>query len=123
MNRKLLLFAATILFAFNLFSQTEKGDIILSIDGNYSKSNTDYGVTKNQFATEGKHLDIGTSVGYFITSRLIAGIGLDYIWGKEDRANNLMIYDYYQLENTTVKSKAFLPNIYLGYYYPIINKF
>ncbi|MDI3521738.1 hypothetical protein [Anaerophaga thermohalophila] len=119
MMKKLLLLTVTILSTLHLFSQTEKGEIIISLDGNYRQSTTENGVTHNQNMTEGKYLDIGTSIGYFINSRLIAGIGLDYNWDKEVRENSLMINSYYQAEVTNVKSHVFLPNMYLGYYYPI----
>lgn len=119
MMKKLLLLTVTILSTLHLFSQTEKGEIIISLDGNYRQSTTENGVTHNQNMTEGKYLDIGTSIGYFINSRLIAGIGLDYNWDKEVRENSLMINSYYQTEVTNVKSNVFLPNMYLGYYYPI----
>ena len=120
--KKLLLVTATIFSTLNLFSQTDKGRIIISIDGNYIKSTTENGVTKNQNVVQGKYLDVGASFGYFITNRFIAGFGLDYNWEKEDRTNNMMINRYYQAEIMDIKSNVFLPNIYLGYYYPIINK-
>lgn len=120
--KKLLLITVTIFSTLNLFSQTDKGQIILSIDGNYKKSTTENGVTKNQNVTQGKYLDAGASIGYFITNRFIVGFGLDYNWEKEDRANNLMINKYYQTERTSIKSNVFLPNVFVGYYYPITNR-
>lgn len=114
--------AAVFCFASNLFSQTENGKFIISVAGNYMQSTTENGVSNNQNVTKGKYLNAETSVGYFITHRIIAGLGLDYNWGKEDRTNSLMINRYYQAEITKIKSNVFLPNIYLGYYYPITDK-
>ncbi|WP_321289544.1 outer membrane beta-barrel protein [uncultured Sunxiuqinia sp.] len=122
MTKKLLLLALAILSTFNVFSQIEKREMIISVDGNYSQSTIESGVTNNLNSNQGKYLNIGASVGYFITDRLITGIGFDYNWGKEDRLNNLMINRYYQSEITNIKSKVFLPNLYIGYYYPITNK-
>ncbi|MCZ4695608.1 hypothetical protein [Ancylomarina euxinus] len=114
---------ATIFSTLNLFSQTDKGKTIISIDGNYIKSTTENGVTQNQNVTQGKYLDVGASIGCFITNRFIAGFGLDYSWEKEVRTNNLMINKYYQTERTNIKSKALLSNIFLGYYYPIADRY
>jgi hypothetical protein len=86
------------------------------------KTTSENGVTTNQNDTQGKYLSIGGSVGFFLTNRLIAGVGLDYNWGKEIRYNLLSFNGFTQAEETFVKSKIFLPNFYLGYYYPITNK-
>lgn len=114
-----------ILIAFStldLFSQIDKGNVIFSVDGNYMKTTTENGVKSNQNVAQIKNLNIGTSVGYFITDRFIAGFGLDYYWNNESRTNELMINKFFQAEFMNMKSNVFLPNIYLGYYYPIINK-
>jgi len=114
-----------VLIAFStldLFSQIAKGKIIISVDGNYLQTTTESGVSTNQNLAKGKNLSVGTSVGYFITDRFIAGVGLDYYWNKESRRTELMINRFFQAEDMNIKSKAFLPNIYLGYYYQIINK-
>ncbi len=120
--KKNVLIVLIVLSTIDLFSQIEKGKIIVSIDGNYIKTNTENGVTSNQNVSQIKNLNIGTSVGYFITDRFVLGVGLDYYWNKESRTTEMMINRFFQAEAMNVKSKAFLPNIYVGYYYPIINK-
>lgn len=114
-----------ILIAFStleLFSQIDKGNIVFSVDGNYMKTTTGNGVTTNHNVAQIKNLSLGTSVGYFITDRFIAGVGLDYYCNKESRTAELKIHQFVQTEVMNIKSNVFLPNIYLGYYYPIINK-
>ena len=120
--KKLVILAISIFITMNLFSQIEKGKLIISVDGNYSESSTESGVMHNKNINQGKYLKLGTSIGCFITDRFIAGIGLDYNWGKEDRLNKLMINKFYQQELANVELKALLPNLYLGYYHPITEK-
>lgn len=131
--KKNLLIVFIALSTLNAFSQFEKGNMMISLEGNYTKSITENGVTTNQNIVQGKYLNVGGSVGCFIADRFIIGIGLDYNRAKEERTNLLMTIPsyreeeyhniYYQEEYTDIKSKALLPNIYLGYYYQIINKF
>ena len=108
--------------SLNLFSQLNKGKTVVSANGNYLKTNTENGVTSNQNASQIKNLNLGASVGYFIADRIELGVGLNYYWEKESRTNNLMTGDFYQAEVMDLKSNAFVPNIYIGYYYSIIDK-
>jgi hypothetical protein len=120
--KKIVLIVFIAFSTLNLFSQIEKEGVIVSVDGNYMKTTTEDGATSNQNVSQTKNLNIGTSVGYFITDKFIAGVGLDYYWNKESISTEMMINRFLQKEIMNSKSKAFLPNIYLGYYYPIINK-
>jgi hypothetical protein len=120
--KKIVLIVLIVFSTLNLFSQIEKGRIIVSIDGNYIKSTTENGVTLNQNVSQIKNFNIGTSVGYFMTDRFVVGVGLDYYWNKESRKTEMMINRFFQIEVMNIESNAFLPNIYLGYYYPILNK-
>jgi len=107
----------------DLFSQIEKGKIIISFDGNYNKTINSNGVNADHNTINGKYLSVGTSIGFFLSNRFIIGIGLDYDWNKEYRFYEMtLFYKYYQSENMNITSKVFLPNIYFGYYYQIINK-
>jgi hypothetical protein len=121
MKKNLLLFLM-IFSALNLFSQIEKGNISIGIDGNYTKVNTPNGVTTNLNYTKGNYLNAGATIGYFITERFIAGAGLDYILNKETRYNSLYFNNFLQNEEMDIKSKVFLPNVFLGYYYQVANK-
>lgn len=106
----------------DLFAQFNKGDFIISADGNYIKTNIENGVTTNQNYTKGEYLNLGTSIGTFITNKLIVGVGLDYNWGKEARSNSLYFNNFVQREIMIIKSNVILPNLYLGYYQRIIDK-
>lgn len=120
--KKNLLLVLMIFSALNLFSQIEKGNISIGIDGNYTKVNTQNGVSTNLNYTKGQYLNAGAYIGYFITDRLIAGAGFDYMLNKETRYNSLYFNNFLQLEEMDLKSKAFLPNVYLGYYYKVVSK-
>ena len=121
MKRKALI-VLIIFSTFNLFAQFGKGDFIISADGNYIKSNNGNGVTTNQDLTKGKYLNLGASIGTFITNKLIVGIGLDYNWGKETRTNLLNFNYFIQEEIMNVKSNVILPNLYLGHYQRIVDR-
>lgn len=120
--KKNLLLSLMVFAALNLFSQIEKGNISIGINGNYTKVNTQNGVTTNLNYTKGQYLNAGFDIGYFITDRLIAGAGFDYIGDKETRYNSLYFNNFVQMEEMDLKSKAFLPNVYLGYYYKVVSK-
>ena len=108
----------------DLFSQINRGNTIMSFDGNYMKVNSENGVTTNRHSTQGQYLNVGPSIGYFITDRFVAGVGLDYYWEKEKRSNSMFINnEYVQMENMKIKSDALLPCLFAGYYYPINDKF
>jgi hypothetical protein len=120
--KKIVLIVLIVCSTLNLFSQIEKGRIIISLDGNYIKTATENGVTFNQNASQIENLNIGTSVGYFMTDRLVVGVGLDYYWDKESRVYLLKINRFLQKEVMNIKSNVFLPDLYIGYYFPIISK-
>ncbi|WP_010665329.1 hypothetical protein [Marinilabilia salmonicolor] len=120
--KKTVLIILLSISSLNLFSQLKKGETVVSLDGNYLKNNTENGVTSNHNASQIKNLNLGASVGYFIADRVELGVGLDYYWEKESRTNKLMIGDFYQAEVMDLKSNAYLPNIYIGYYHSIIDK-
>ena len=121
MKRKALI-VLIVFSALDLFAQLDKGDIIISADGNYIETNIGNGVTTNQDFTKGQYLNLGTSIGTFITNKLIVGVGLDYNLGKETRSNSLNFINFIQEEIMDVKSNVILPNLYLGYYQRIVDK-
>jgi len=121
MKRKALI-VLIVFSTLDLFAQLDKGSIIFSADGNYLKTNIENGVSTNLNYTNGQYLNLGTSVGTFITNKLIVGMGLDYNWGKEIRTNSLYFNNFRQEELMTVKSNVILPNLYLGYYKRIADK-
>jgi hypothetical protein len=113
-----------ILFYINSFGQIARDKIIITMDGNYMKTNTGSGVSTNNFSTKGQYLDLGASCGMFLTDHLVMGVRLGYDWKKEKRTNEL-IYggNNLQIEEMNLKSKILMPGIFLGYYFPIIGKF
>ena len=121
--KKNLLIVLIAFFTLDLFSQIDKDDVIFSVNGNYVKTTTENGVTRNQNSSQIKDLSIGATFGYFVTDRFVAGFGLDYYWNKEARRSGLYINNYMQKELMKITSDALLPNVFVGYYYPIIGKF
>jgi hypothetical protein len=121
--KKIILVALIGLKTFDSFSQIEKGNIILTLDGNYVKTQSETGVNTNYTNTKGQYLNVGSSIGYFFTNRLVVGLGVDYNWEKETRLNELYITDYLQQEEMKIKSDVILPNLYVGYYYQILSNF
>lgn len=120
--KKSILLALVVLSTFDLYSQIEKGITLVSGEGIYHQSTTAYGVTTSQNSVHGKYLNVGASVGYFFTNRFIVGLGLDFKSENEERGSVMTINKYYQQEVMDIKAKAWLPNVYFGCYYPIIEK-
>lgn len=122
MIKKALFGMLILLSASHLSAQTEKGKMMINAFGNYSKTTSENGVTTNQFSTRTKSLNAGTSVGYFFADQFIAGVGLEYVHGKEDRFNSVFINNFIQAEEMNIKSSGLLPHAYLGYYLPVVPK-
>jgi len=120
--QKNLLLLVFLFLAIPLFSQVNTGDIILSLNGNYLKTNTGGGVTTNMTGTQAQNLDISLSGGYFLSQRVVAGIGLDYKLDKEVRSNLVSFDNFVQMEIMDYRSHAWLPNVYVGLYFPIVSK-
>lgn len=120
--KKSVIIVLIVFSTMDLFGQINKGDIIISFDGNYMNTKTENGVTTNLSSTKGQYLSIGSSFGYFFSNQFIMGIGLNYDWGKETRANKLYFNNFVQEEVMDITSNVILPNIYLGYYFPITSK-
>ena len=119
--KKNILSILLILSSLSISGQIEKGNFIFSLNGNYLKTYSSDGVTTNNMTIHGKYLNLGTSVGYFFGDHLDGGIGFDYFWAKESKNSYTAISYYRQEEVLHVKSKLFLPNIFLGYYQKIYN--
>jgi hypothetical protein len=122
--KKGLLIILLSLSTFNLFSQLQKGSVTASLSGNYTKTTTASGGASNYTSVDNKNLNVATSLGYNISNKFILGVGLDYIWEKEIRTSGLYLQEqhYAQFDEIDAKSKILLPNIFVGYYYQIVNK-
>lgn len=123
MKKNLIPFLFLILFASTAMGQITKRDIIIGFNGNYTNATKETGVITNSYKTDEKYLNIGPSAGYFLTDNFIVGIGIEYIRNKETRKNSLYFNDRIHLESLNIKSKAFLPNVYLARYFSLTNKF
>jgi hypothetical protein len=113
-----------LLFTLGLFSQIHPNGIVFSLNGNYSKSGSETGVTSNCNSTDGKYLNLGASFGNVVSEHVIIGFGLDYSYGKETREyDNVFETErifYGQFEEMDIKSKSFIPFLYFDYYYSIM---
>lgn len=110
-----------ILSAFDLFAQIEKGHVLLTGFGNYSKN--EYSERLEVFEPQDRtvsSLNLGGSIGYFFSNRLIAGAGIDYQLDKDGP------YGWpgqnFESGERDFKFKEFLPYAYMGYYLPIVPK-
>jgi hypothetical protein len=111
-----------LLSAFEIFAQPEKWNYLIDVSGNYNKTTTENGVLTNRFTTKSNSLATDASMGYFFSSRFIAGIGVDYIHRNEQRQNILNTNYFIQAEALNIKAEGILPHIYFGYYLPITSK-
>jgi hypothetical protein len=112
--------------SIHVFGQVGKGDVFISVNGNFNKSASTNGVTTNELSTNGKYLELGPSVEYLFTDHLAFGVGVDYQWSKETTSSEIFLrfpdtnFVHYQLMDT--KSQVFLPNVFLKHYISITNK-
>ena len=120
--KKTLFFIITVLYTFNLSAQFSKGDMLISVEGNYSKSNSGSGVFTNQFVSNEKNLNLGASMGFFVNNHVLLGFGVDYSWEKATHINRLFFDDKFQFEELNTKTNLILPNAFVGYYYPILER-
>ena len=120
--RRTLFFIITVLYTFNLSAQFSKGDMLISVEGNYSKSNSGSGVFTNQFVSNEKNLNLGASMGFFVNNHVLLGFGVDYSWEKATHINRLFFDDKFQFEELNTKTNLILPNAFVGYYYPILER-
>lgn len=122
--KKGLLIILLSLSTFNLFSQLQKEAFTVSLLGNYTKTTSASGGASNNTSINEQNLNVGTSIGYNISNKFTLGVGLDYYWEKETRYSELYLQeqDYVQCDKIDLKSKALLPNIFVGYYYQVVNK-
>jgi hypothetical protein len=88
---RIFLFVILAIPCIHLFSQNNKGAIILAFDGNYMKTPVETGVLSNLNSVQGQNLDMSMSLGFGIKSYLLAGMGIDYNWNKEIRDNIINI--------------------------------
>lgn len=121
--KKCLISLIFIVIGIKMSAQVEKGDIIIRIDGDYTKAPSSQGVTSNLFINNSKTLNIGPSIGLAISDNFEAGVGLSYYWNKETTTNIISSIGSIKVEEMNITSKSLMPNIYLGYYYNLSNKF
>lgn len=114
--------AFILLLSIQANSQIRKGDLVMSVEGNYRKDNRESGVYTNANSVRGSLLDVGGTVGFAFSDRIVAGFGLDYMNNKETRTNRLLLADQLQMEEMQLKSKGFAPNLFLGYYLPVFDR-
>jgi hypothetical protein len=86
------------------------------------KTITESGVISNMTSTDGKYLNVGASIGFLSSNRFLLGVGLDNNLSQEVRYNKFDTKYFVMAEEMDIKSHVLLPNIFLVYYYPIINK-
>ncbi len=120
--KKFLLIVLAVFTTVSLFAQVEKGRVTFSADGNFTKTTSQNGVTSNQTVAQVKEMTLGTSIGFFLTDRFVAGVGLNYLWNKENRLATTSMQKFLHVESMWLQTKAFAPYIYLGYYYPVANR-
>ena len=120
--KKTLFFIITVLYTFNLSAQFSKGDMLISVDGNYSKTHRVSGVTTNLFNSNEKNLNLGASMGFFVNNHVLLGFGVDYSWEKATQMNMLVLDNKIQIEEMNTKTNLILPNAFVGLYYPILER-
>lgn len=122
--KKNVILVIILLFSLDSFGQIARSKVIISMNGYYMKTNTETGVYSNGFSTKGQYLNLGSSIGLFLSDHFVMGVGISYNRGKETRLNRLIYGNtIMQMEEMKIKSSVLLPGIFFGYYFPITGKF
>ena len=105
-------------FSANTFSQIEKGNILISLDGNYQKTGSSIGGLTNSISSSGPTLLLGVSAGVMCSDNWCIGLGLAYGRNKTSSVN-ILSYDmqHLQIESSEIKENIYMPNISVSYYF------
>ena len=118
--KNLIITISIFLFSIcNLFGQINKGDIIISLNGNYHtdyEENSTYAFT---YEKQQKYFNLSGEIEYFLTESFSVGLGVNHFGKKETRTNgiSLMLVDnpYVQVAVSEIESGCYMPVMSINY--------
>lgn len=121
--KPIFLILVILICPISIFSQIQKGNILLDFSGNYSKKFSNNGVINNYFQNEEKQLNSQISLAYAVGNSYYLGAGFQYGYQKLTSTNKLLIPGVYIMSSVMeTKTNMPIPYIYGGYYKQIWNK-
>jgi hypothetical protein len=119
--KKLLLSLFILVLPFYVYSQISKGNIQISLNGNFIKTNNATGVTTNYLNSDTKQLVLDGTLEYFVSPNTMLGIGLEYTRIKENTLSHLYFNNFMQIEEFETESKILLPHIGIAHHFRIVD--
>lgn len=101
---------------FGVFSQLEKGNFLISFDGNFTKNSSN--PVLNNSLINYRYLNLNPSIGLTLPKNFTIGVGVDLSWNKE-----FFIINTYSSQELKYTSNTYLPYAFFGYYYEPFNRF
>lgn len=121
---KFILLVILFHLAFMAKAQIAKGDLLIDATGSYVKTVNSSGVSMSNYTNDLYNGQVGLSAGYAVSSSVMIGLGVDYVYDR-----NITVYknhDYYneilELEQINSIAKAWTPHIFMDYFVPVTNK-
>lgn len=128
---KFILLVILFHLTFMAKAQVAKGDLIIDATGSYVKTVNSSGVSMSNYTNNLYNGQVGLSAGLAVSSSVIIGLGVDYVYDK-----NITVYKSFTYENTSNlystnyiynevykgAAKVWTPHIFMDYLVPVTNK-
>ncbi len=121
--KKICLFALPFLIAISLAAQPVKKDILISFDGNYSKTKSRGKTEQTTFHTVEESLGLSLSVERFFTNNFSVGIGLAHYWDEDAQSDHKLEGNVFTLNYVEIESNYWMPKVFCKYYLPLTKRF
>ena len=116
-----IIFISIVAFS-STFAQLEKGRLLISFDGNFTKNSNKSSAGVSLLSDHA--LNLNPSLGFGITKNLTLGVGVDLSWNKQAYLMNITEIPGFQTDfQVETLSNSYLPYAFLGYYYEVFNRF
>ncbi|RKD85077.1 hypothetical protein [Mangrovibacterium diazotrophicum] len=111
-----------LVIGFNAWAQPTSKDWMLSVEGNYYKSNSDRSVSGSDITTDDKYWNLGLNAERFITDRFSVGVGLARYYEITKKASWTLEDDIMYGELIGGEGTYWLPRVFCKYYLPVFSR-
>ena len=112
-----------LVIGFSAWAQPASKDWMLSVEGNYYKSNSDRSVSGFDITTDDKYRNLGLNAERFITDRFSVGVGLARYYEITKKTSWTLEDDVMYGELVGSEGTYWLPRVFCKYYLPVFGRF